>query len=77
MVDGGDLELEEEEAPLSWCVGEVFDVSDFKEMGSPSWEGLVCCVFEGGFAEGFLGRELVIYVYLGSEVEGYFWRHVG
>jgi len=30
-----------DEAPLSWSVGELFEVSDFKVIGSPSWQGLV------------------------------------
>jgi hypothetical protein len=35
------LELE---APFSWGVGDVGEVSAFREMGSPSWEGLVLLV---------------------------------
>jgi len=34
----------EEEAPRSWFVGEVLEVSAFREIGSPSWEGLVLLV---------------------------------
>jgi hypothetical protein len=32
------------EAPSSWGVGDVGEVSAFREMGSPSWEGLVLLV---------------------------------
>jgi len=66
--------FEDEAAPPSCGVGDVFEVSAFREMGLPSWEGLVSLVWRAVsrrvfFCWGVLEK--------GEETggEGSYWRH--
>lgn len=50
--------MKDEQAPWSWFISEVLDVSDFGDMGSPSWKGLVLFVSRAVSRRGFLDCRL-------------------